>query len=217
VSAPGRSPVEWADRERRKARKGLRRTVTAWVGLNPEAKRADALASRAAHGAVGEQWTAALLQQLPAGWTVFHGRKLPGFVSDYDHVLCSPCGTAVVVLDSKRWHAQRETVLVRGRVHCGREDRHEQVTAVARYARRLERALDVPGVRVLPLLVVHGSPVAGGFLTVPVAGVEGPVYVLSPPYLAPTLANAPKAWDPQRAAAVAARVDSVLRPYGEGV
>ncbi len=215
MSAPGRSPVEWADRERRKARKGLRRTVTAWVGLNPEAKRADALAGRAAHGAVGEQWTAALLKQLPAGWTVFHGRKLPGFVSDYDHVLCSPCGTAVVVLDSKRWHAQRETV--RGRVQCGREDRHKQVTAVARYAQRLERALGVPGVRVLPLLVVHGSRVRGGFLEARAAGWEGEVYVLGPDYLVPTLVAAPEVANPRRAAVVAARVDSVLRPYAEGV
>ncbi|MFI8792645.1 nuclease-related domain-containing protein [Streptomyces sp. NPDC055105] len=185
------------------------------MGLNQEAKRADALTARAVHGAVGEQWTAALLAELPGGWTVLHGRKLPGFVADYDHVLISPCGTLVVVLDSKRWHAQRETSLVRGRVHCGREDRHGQVTAVARYAERLERALDVPGVSVLPLLVVHGSRVTGNFLSVPVQGLEEPVFVLDPSWLVSTLTasgrEAPA--NPRRAAALVRRVDQVLPRY----
>lgn len=210
MSAPGRSPVEWADRERRKARKGVRRKVLAWAGLNPAARRADALAGRAAVGAVGEQKTAVLLAQLPAGWTVFHGRKLPGFANDYDHVLISPCGTAVVTLDTKRWHAKRETALIRGRVHCGRDDRHGQITAVARYAGRLDRALGLPGVQVLPLLVVHGSRVRDGFLKARAAGWDGVVYVLSPEYLVPTLVAAPKEVDRRRAAALVRHVDRVL-------
>ena len=217
MSGPGRAPVEWADRERRKARKGVRRKVLAWAGLNPAAKRADNLMARAKHGAVGEEWTAALLAQLPAGWVVFHGRKLPGFANDYDHVLVSPCGTAVVTLDSKRWNAGIETALVRGRVCCGREDRHKQVTAVARYAARLERALNLPGVQVLPLLVVHGSRVRGGFLSarVRVHGWDGVVHVLGPEYLVPTLVAAPKGVHAGRAAALAAHVDRVL-PAGSG-
>jgi hypothetical protein len=176
--------------------------------MNPAAKRADALVGRAAYGAVGEQWTAALLAELPRGWTVFHGRQLPGFKADYDHVLMSPCGTAVVTLDSKRWHARRETALVHGRVHCGREDRHKQITAVARYASRLERALNVPGVQVLPLLVVHGSRVRGGYLSARVEGRE--VYVLGPEYLVPTLVSAPREVHPGRAAALVRHVDRVL-------
>jgi hypothetical protein len=212
VSGPGRAPVEWADRERRNARKGVRRKVLAWAGLNPAAKRADDLMARARHGAVGEEWTAALLAQLPAGWTVFHGRKLPGFSNDYDHVLISPCGTAVVTLDSKRWHAGPgwETALKGGRVHCGREDRHKQITAVARYAARLERALNLPGVRVLPLLVVHGSRVRGGFLSARVHDWEGVVHVLGPEYLVPTLAAAPGEVHAGRAAALVRHVERVL-------
>ena len=214
MSGAGRSPVEWAERERRKARKGIRRKVLAWAGRNPAAKRADALMARAQHGAVGEQWTAALLARLPDGWKVFHGRKLPGYDHDFDHILVSPCGTAIVVLDSKRWNASWWTQLVNGRVFCGLEDRHKQIQAVARYASRLEAAVGVSGVRVLPLLVVHGSRVRGGFLTALVGGRE--VHVLSPPYLVPTLTKAPKVRDPGRAAAVAARVDAALRPYGAG-
>lgn len=218
----GQSPLDWAARERRKARKGVRRRVTAWMGLNPAARRADALAARAAHGAVGEQWTAALLTGLPGGWRVWHGRRLAGYGNDFDHVLGSPCGTAVVVLDSKRWHAQRVTHLRGGRVHCGMEDRHGQIEAVARYAARLHQALAMPGVTVWPLLVVHGSrvnsgtPVNTGVLAARAPAWPGPVYVLSPLYLVPTLASAPKVRDPERAAVLAARVDAVLRPYGEG-
>lgn len=212
MSRPGQSPVEWAARERRAARRGVRRRVTAWLGVNVEAKRADALAARAAHGAVGEQWTAALLTQLPAGWTVLHGRKMRGYASDFDHTLISPCGTAVVVLDSKRWHAQWETYLVDGRVVCGGEDRHRQIVAVAKYAGRLNRALNL-GVRVVPLLVVHGSQVRGGFLRASVDGQE--VLVLSPGFLVPTLVGAPVEVDRGRAADLAQRVDRVL-PVGSG-
>jgi hypothetical protein len=199
------------------ARRGVWRRVTAWVGLNPAATRADAQAALWEHGARGEAVTEQLLAPLTAaGWVVRHDVRLRGRRWNVDTVLVSPCGTAVVVLDTKAWHRGRPTVLVRGRVCCGTEDRHDQVVKVAGYARQIQAALALPGVRVLPLLVVHGSPFAGGYLTVRVEGVMEPVYVLSPPYLVPTLANAPKARDAQRAAAVAGRVDSVLRPYGEG-
>ena len=104
-------------------------------------------------------------------------------------------------------------MLVGGRVHCGREDRHKKVVAVARYAGRLERALGISGVQVLPLLVVHKSAVRGGFLTVRVEGRE--VHVLSPSYLVPTLRLAPQEVNPGRAAALVQRVDRVL-PAGSG-
>ncbi|MCX5000915.1 nuclease-related domain-containing protein [Streptomyces longwoodensis] len=210
----GQSPLQWAAQERAAARRGVRRRILAWLGLNRAARRADALTARAAHGAVGEQQTAALLDRLPAGWTVFHGRRLPGRRHDLDHVLVSPCGTAVVVLDSKRWHFKRETKLVDGRVFCGEEDRHGQVEAVAGYAAAVQEVLGVPGLAVWPLLVVHGSAVRGGFLAAEVAGHSGPVWVLGPQKLVPTLAGAPGGRDPRRAAAltqlVAGRLPSAV-------
>lgn len=213
---PGQSPLEWAAREQRAARKGVRRKVLAWLGWNAQARRADALHARAVYGALGEQWTAELLTRLPAGWTVFHGRRLPGFRHDLDHVLVSPCGTAVVVLDTKRWGTRQRTELRQGRVHWGAEDRHGQVEAVGRYAGRLHAALGVPGVTVWPLVVVHGSAVAGGELAprVVVDGWEGPVYVLAADRLVGRLAAAPRGVrDPGRAVALAGRVEEVLRPY----
>lgn len=219
MSVHGNSAAREAARIRARARRGLWRRLTAAVGLNPAATRADAQAALWDRGAAGEQATAALLAQLLAlGWTIRHDVRLPGRRFNLDHVLISPCGTAIVVLDTKVWHRGRLTVLVRGRVHCGAEDRHAQVEKVAGYAAVVRDALGLPGVAVWPLLVVHGSPVAGGRLEARAKGWGGPVWVLSPPFLVPTLLSAPDLdrLSPRRAAAVAARVDAVLRPYGEG-
>lgn len=214
----GNSAAREAAEIRARARRGVWRRLTAAVGLNQDAVRADAQAALWDRGAQGEEATARLVAQLLAlGWQVRHDVRLPGRRFNLDHVLISPCGTAIVVLDTKVWHRGRPTALVGGRVHCGTQDRHDQVVKVAEYARAVQKALALPGVVVWPLLVVHNSPVSGGVLTVRVPGSEwsGPVYVLSPAYLVPTLAQAPKVRDPRRAAAVTARADSVLRPYGE--
>lgn len=214
MTAYGNSAAREAARIRARARRGLWRRVTAWLGLNPAARRADARAALWAHGAAGETATVALLAPLTAaGWHIRHDLRLPDSRANLDHVLVSPCGTAVVVLDSKAWHRGRPTTLVRGRVQCGAEDRHEQIEKVAGYAARVQVALGVPGVVVWPLLVVHGSPVAGGRLEARAAGWDGPVWVLGPDWLVPTLASAPAGRDLRRAAAVAGRVDEVLRPY----
>ncbi|MFD7868031.1 nuclease-related domain-containing protein [Streptomyces sp. NPDC059783] len=174
------------------------------------------MAARWEHGAAGEAVTARMLGVLEGrGWVVLHDLALPGSRANLDHVLVSPCGTAIVVLDTKNWHRGRPTALVRGRVCCGSEDRHGQVEKVAGYAGRVQAVLGLPGVAVWPLLVVHGSPVAGGFLEARVTGWGGPVFVLGPDRLVPTLAGAPKVTDRSRAAAVAGRVGSVLSPYRE--
>ncbi|MFF7795588.1 NERD domain-containing protein [Streptomyces sp. NPDC007991] len=158
----GDSAAREAARLRHAARGGLWRRVLAWLGLDAGARRREAVAARWDLGAAAEAQTANMLIAVQAaGWHVLHDRALPRSRANLDHVLVSPCGTAVVVLDTKRWHAQRATVLLRGRVHCGTDDRHGQIEAVARYAARVSQALGVPGVVVWPLLVVHGSPVAG--------------------------------------------------------
>jgi hypothetical protein len=122
----------------------------------------------------------------------------------------------VVVLDTKTWHRGRPTALIRGRVCCGLEDRHAQIEKVAGYASRVQAALAMPGVVVWPLLVVHGSPIQGGRLEAQAPGWTGPVHVLGPEWLVPTLAGAPQGRDPRAAAALVRRVDQVLPPYHEG-
>ena len=213
----GNSAAREAAAIRARARRGVWRRVTAALGVSPAARRADARAALWDRGAEGEAATAALVAQLLAhGWQIRHDVRLPGRRFNIDHVLISPCGTAVVVLDTKVWHRGRPTVLVRGRVHCGAEDRHVQVEKVAGYAAAVQAALGLPGVVVWPLLVVHGSPITGGRLEARAEGWTGPLHVLGPDWLVPTLLSAPKVRDPRRAAAVAARVDAVLRPYSAG-
>lgn len=196
------------------ARRGVWRRLLAILGLGgARVRRADAQAARWAHGAAGEEATARLLVPLEAaGWHIRHDLRLAGRRFNLDSVLVSPCGTAVVVLDTKNWHRGRPTTLTSGRVHCGTQDRHDQIEAVAKYAQAVGKALS--GVLVLPLLVVHGSPVAGGGFEAPVPG--GAVWVLGTELLVPRLAGAVRgARDPRRAAQLAQRVDSVLRPYTE--
>lgn len=199
------------------ARRGVWRRLLSAAGVRtPGMRRADSEAARWAHGAAGEDATAGLLAPLEArGWVIRHDVRLQGRQFNVDHVLASPCGTAVVVVETKHWHRGRPTTARSGRVFCGVEDRHAQVEKAVKYARLISSELGMPGVVVMPVMVVHGSPVVGGFLEARVTGWDGPVYVLGPDRLLPTLAAAPKVSDPRRAAAVTARVDSALSPYTE--
>lgn len=150
-----------------------------------------------------------------AGWKILHRRALPGSPADLDHVLVSPGGTGVVIVDSKQWHAQRPTWLVRGRVHCGAEDRHQQVEQVASYAQRAAQRLSLPAGAVLPLVVVHGSPVAGGYLKARAPGFPGPVWVVSPGQMVAMLLNAGRKYGRNDGAAceLVGRVARVFPPY----
>ncbi|MFJ5294483.1 nuclease-related domain-containing protein [Streptomyces sp. NPDC088348] len=193
-------------------------------GGGPEVRRAASEAARWEHGAAGEEATVRLLRPLHRWgwlrrllgrpvWVVRHDLRLHGRHFNVDHLLVSPCGTGLVVLDTKNWRRGRggETKLVGGRVCCGTDDRHGQIEKVAEYARLVEVAVGVPGVSVQPLVVVHGSRIPGGHLTAPVPG--GSVLVVGTDWLVPTLAAAVRGRDPRRAAALAARVDQVLHPY----
>lgn len=201
------------------ARRGVWRRTLSLLGVTAHTRRTDAVAARWTLGAAAEQQTAGMLAQLEyRGWRVLHDRALPGSRANLDHVLVAPNAAAVVVLDTKRWHAQRPTTLVGGRVHCGGDDRHGQIEAVASYARRAARALGMPAGSVWPLLVVHGSrvsapPLPPGRLEARAREWAGVVHVLNPEYLVPTLAGAPQGRDECAAAALAAHVGRVLPPY----
>lgn len=191
------------------------RRVLTLLGVRFHTRRADAVAARRDHGAAGEELTAGLLEQLEArGWHVRHDLRVPHRRFNLDHVLTSPCGTGVVVLDTKAWHRKRTTALIGGRVHCGTDDRHEQVVKVARYARLVADAVNIPAPAVRPLIVVHGSEVEGGFLEARVG--DETVWVLSPAYLVPTLSAAVRTPDVWRAGGMADRVFRVLLPYQDG-
>lgn len=208
---------------RRKARGGPVRRLLARVGVDTVDHALMARADRHAHGGKAEQDTLAMLQPLRAyGWQILPDRLLPGGrgKANLDDVLVTDDG--IVVLDVKAWHRGRVTTLVDGRVFCGVEDRHVQVEKVAGYASRVARLVGMPAEHVWPLLVVHGSRIVSppdgegrtvGRLEVRAPKWPGPVHVLGPAWLVPTLARAGTGRDPVRAAALARHVAGVLPPY----
>lgn len=213
MSVWGNSASREAAAIRARARRGLRGHVTAWMGVNPEAAAADAVAARWELGARAERDTARLVRRLRwRGWRIRHDLRLPGRRFNVDHVLVSPCGTALVVADTKRWHAQQETAPVGGRLRCGQEDRHGEAEKVARYAALVGQALGMSGVAVWPVLVIHASPVAGGH--VQVATGDGLVQVVAADRVRGVLRAAPRGWSWRGCRRVVRRVDEVLVRYG---
>ncbi|WP_051822110.1 nuclease-related domain-containing protein [Streptomyces alboviridis] len=215
MTAGGSTSDEGA-RLRALARKGWWRTVLRWCGINANSRRLEAAAVRQEQGSLGEQQTALLLARLPAGWTVLHDLAVPGRRFNVDHVAIPPSGAGVIVLDSKKWHAGWPTTLVRGRVHCGRQDRHKQIVDFAGYVSGTAAALGVPAGMLMPVIVVHGSPVAGGRLDVRVPEWERTVHVLAADQLVDVLAGMPGGRGPVQpaATALAARVRRTLPQYG---
>lgn len=212
MSVYGNSASRQARQIRARARRGVRRRVTAWVGLNPEAAAADVVAARWELGARAERETVRLVRGLRwRGWRLRHDRRLAGRRFNVDHVLVSPCGSAVVVADTKRWHAGWTTRVVDGRLYCERQDRHGEAEKAARYAVLVGEALGMPGLAVWPVLVVHASAVEGGH--VQVATVHGMVQVIAADRVREVLQAAPQGWSWRGARRVARRVDGVLSPY----
>lgn len=217
----GGSTADEGARLRALARKGWWRTVLRWCGVNANNRRLEAAAVRQEQGSLGEQQTAALLARLPAGWTVFHDLAVPGRRFNLDHVLIPPSGAGVIVLDSKKWRRSWQgrpcpTTLVRGRVYCGDQDRHEQIVKFAGYVSGTAAVLGVPAGMLMPVIVVHGSPVAGGRLDVGVPEWERTVHVLAADRLVGTLVGMPGGRGPVQpaAAALAASVRQRLPQYG---
>ncbi|MFE0207048.1 nuclease-related domain-containing protein [Streptomyces sp. NPDC058985] len=215
MTAGGSTSDEGA-RLRARASKGWWRTVLRWCGINANDRRLEAAAVRQEQGSIGEKQTADLLRRLPAGWQVFHDLAVPGRRFNVDHVAIPLSGEGLIVLDSKKWHAGWPTTLVGGRVHCGRQDRHEQVEKFAGYVSGTASVLGVPAGMLMPVIVVHGSPVAGGRLDVPVPAWERIVHVLAADQLVTTLAGMPGGRGPVQPAAVelAAKVQRTLPRYG---
>ncbi|MGV9226451.1 nuclease-related domain-containing protein [Streptomyces albogriseolus] len=182
--------------------------MTAWAGLNPQAARADAVAARWRLGAEAERETARRLRALRLrGWRIRHDLRLTGRRFNLDHVLVSPCGTAVVVADTKRWPVGWTVTAGGGRLWCGGEDRTAEAEKAARYASLVEAAV---GVQVWPLLIVHGSNVRG-HLEVDTG--SGRVQVVAVDQAVRVLRAAPAGWSWSRARQTVGRVDEVLCPY----
>lgn len=148
-----------ADARARQLRTPLVRLATL-LGIDTEAERT---ARRYAHGAEGERRTAAHLESLRLdGWTVLHDRGLPRGRANVDHLLISPTGV-VIMPDSKRWSARWTLRAVGGRLIHDNRDVTKRLSGVVHEATAVAGVLGVP---VIPLVVMHGAPVAGDQLVV---------------------------------------------------
>lgn len=201
-----------------KGRGGRVRRALAVVGLDPLAGRtaaARAEAGRWEAGARGEELTAGLLAPLAAeGWRGFYDRALPSGPANLDHVLIPPGAGMVVLVDSKLWSRRRGEVRRAGdgRLRHGREDREPAAGAVRHEARALAGELERAGagVRVVPVIVVHSAPVAGGRFAL-----DGGVTVVGAGGLVRLLRGWAGEPDPRAFVRLAAAADSVLPRYGQ--
>lgn len=170
TGAAGRSAAAKARQVVEEARGGPVRRLLAGVGLDPGAGRvraARAVARRWEAGARGEKMTAELLEPLRAeGWGGWYDRALPTGRANFDAVLVAPAGDLVVLVDSKLWARGRGVVRrsVTGRLRHGREDRESAAEAFRYETGVLEAELKRvrARARVVPVIVVHSAPVAGG-------------------------------------------------------
>ncbi|GAA0501041.1 nuclease-related domain-containing protein [Streptomyces olivaceiscleroticus] len=154
-------------------------------------------------GAVGEAWTKKLLAPLAGeSWWVLHDRRI-GDRANLDHVLVSPCARLVVV-DSKRWRADWPVRMARGRVCRGPVDVTEEVAKAGRLAEWARQTVGAESV--LPIVAVHGAPVAGGGFQ------EGTVAVLPADRLLAELRSIAGQQDP-RAEELAAKANRLLPRY----
>ena len=126
------------------------------VGIRTSASRT---AARYEAGAAGERATAALLAPLcQDGWTLLHDRALPQGRANVDHLAISPRG-AVVLVDTKRWSARYRVRVAAGRLLHGTWDVTHRLSGTRHETAAVAAALGVP---VVPLVVMHGAPVADG-------------------------------------------------------
>ncbi|WP_181800368.1 nuclease-related domain-containing protein [Streptomyces ipomoeae] len=169
-------------------------------------------------GAKGEEATAALIDPLTEeGWYVFHNRRL-GKKWDVDHVLVPPCGTGLVVLNSKWWKRKCLTVVDgNGRLRCGEDDRTYAVDGVVREAAQAIKIVSKTrprwkGLAVVPALVIHNSPLFRGRELVASRHWNKLIHVYGPDTLVDALRTIPGDPRPKVAHALAVRTHELLPP-----
>ncbi|PZT71582.1 hypothetical protein [Streptomyces sp. AC1-42T] len=149
------------------------------------------------------------------GWVILTDRTLPKSHIVLPQVLVPPCGRGLVVPVSHRWPKRNLTVVVGGRLKCGRRSKQAAVRRLADLARRTQRAVSRPKPKwkdlgMVPALVVHGSPIFRHRDLVECRQWPSPITVLGPDGLLPALQEIPGEPDPTRAGALAERTAFLL-------
>jgi hypothetical protein len=154
-------------------------------------------------GARGERATARLLRRLHRhGYAVFHDVAIPGTPANADHLLIGPPG--VILVDSKRYTGHVSQGLD-GRVWHNHYPMDHTLRALWLEAAAISAAL---GVRVRPVMCVHGAQVADGGL------VAGDVEILPAGRLRGMLRTSRQQLGEADVAALVTHALSVLRPAG---
>jgi Nuclease-related domain len=111
-------------------------------------------------GARGEQRTARQLGRLARhGWVLFHDLAVPGSGANADHLVIGPGG--VFLIDSKNWRG-RLVFAPDGTLWHGGYPLTATLATIGFETAAITGALAVPGLRIEPLLVVHGSTIPWG-------------------------------------------------------
>jgi hypothetical protein len=154
-------------------------------------------------GARGERATARMLRRLAhRGYAVFHDIGIPGTPANADHVLIGPPG--VLLVDSKRYTGQ-VTQTANGRTWHNHYPMDQQLRALRLEAEVISQAL---GVRVRPVMCVHGAQVAYGGLR------AGVVEIVPAGRLPGMLRHSVQQLQTADVAALVAHALTVLRPAG---
>jgi len=152
-------------------------------------------------GARGERATARLLRRLHRrGFAVFHDVAIPGTPANADHLLIGPPG--VILVDSKRYTGQ-VTQGLDGRVWHNHYPMDQTLRSLRLETQTISAAL---GVRVRPVMCVHGAQVAHGGLH------AGDVEILPANRLRHALPTGGIQLGEAEVAALVAQALSVLRP-----
>ncbi|MFJ4965962.1 hypothetical protein ACIP6P_26555 [Streptomyces sp. NPDC088729] len=152
------------------------------------------------------------------GWVILTDRKLPRSNLFIPHVLIPPCGRGLVVPVSHRWPKRNLTVVVDGKLKCGRRSMQRSVRGLAVLAGRTQTAVSRPKPKwkdlgMVPALVVHGSPIFRHRELVECRRWPRPITVVNPEGLVAALQEIPGEPDPNRVAALAERT-AFLLPEG---
>jgi len=154
-------------------------------------------------GASGERATARLLRRLHRhGYAVFHDVAIPGTPANGDHLLIGPPG--VLLVDSKRYTGQ-VTQAPDGRVWHNHYPMDHALRSLRLEAQAISAAL---GVRVRPVMCVHGAQVAHGGLR------AGDVEILPAGRLPSMLRTSRQQLGEAEVAALVTHALAVLRPAG---
>jgi hypothetical protein len=144
-----------------------------------KAQRLESSAARWEAGSVGEAATAAALEGLPSGWSVWHDVRWPGRQrANVDHIVLGPGG--VFVIDSKNWTG--DVTLSLGVLRQNGRSRENAVASAADAALAVAQLVGRLAKHVEPVLCFTDRHLAGRAREVAVCGTGNlQQYLLSRP------------------------------------